>query len=417
MTFAEITLLSRRFLPLWPIVATFGRRALTLALLIGASSAAADDWQATIDEARGTTVTLHAWGGSPAINSYFSWADEQLSAVHDIDLVHVRITDTAEAVAQVLAEKTAGRVTDGSIDLIWINGENFAAMKASDLISPPFVVTLPNASLVDWQGKPTTKIDFTVPTEGMEAPFGMAHFVFFYDSDAVPEPPVDIRALGDWIDTNPGRFTYPAPPNFIGTSFLKQLLIDSVEAEEILQQPVDATDPQTVTAPVWAWLERHHPQFWRAGQSFPASGPALHQMLDDGEVDFSMAFNPAEASNLIHEEKLPASVRSFMFEGGSLANTHFLTIPFNAPNADGAKVVINFLLSPEAQARKQDPRIWGDPTVLAVDALTEEDRQRFTDLPIGVATLPPEALTPARLEPHPTWVTWLEAEWLKRFAS
>jgi ABC-type uncharacterized transport system YnjBCD substrate-binding protein len=32
-------------------------------------------------------------------------------------------------------------------------------------------------------------------------------------------------------------------------------------------------------------------------------------------------------------------------------------------------VTANFLLSPEAQARKQDPKVWGDPTVLAMERL------------------------------------------------
>ena len=40
----------------------------------------------------------------------------------------------------------------------------------------------------------------------------------------------------------------------------------------------------------------------------------------------------------------------------------------------GAMVLANFLLSPEAQAKKQDPRGWGDATVLDVSALEPEDR-------------------------------------------
>ena len=42
-------------------------------------------------------------------------------------------------------------------------------------------------------------------------------------------------------------------------------------------------------------------------------------------------------------------------------------------------VVANFLLSPEAQLRKQDPAVWGDPTVLAMDKLDPADRQLLRD--------------------------------------
>jgi putative thiamine transport system substrate-binding protein len=143
----------------------------------------------------------------------------------------------------------------------------------------------------------------------------------------------------------------------------------------------------------------------------------LHQLLDDGEVDLSMAFNPAEASAAISAGRLPETVRSFILEAGTIGNTHFVAIPFNAAHAAGAMVVADFLMSPEAQAEKQDPRVWGDGTVLDLAALPPDDRARFDALPLGVATLPPEALTPVRPEPHPSWMEAIEAEWLRRFSS
>ena len=79
-------------------------------------------------------------------------------------------------------------------------------------------------------------------------------------------------------------------------------------------------------------------------------------------------------------------------------------------------VVANFLLSPEAQLRKQDPAIWGDPTVLGMDKLDPADRQKFDRLPLGIATLSPAALGRTLLEPHPTWMTRIEAAWRARYA-
>jgi putative thiamine transport system substrate-binding protein len=130
-----------------------------------------------------------------------------------------------------------------------------------------------------------------------------------------------------------------------------------------------------------------------------------------------MAFNPAEASTLMAQGRLPASVRSFILDGGTIANTHFLAIPFNAAHREGALVTAEFLLSPEAQARKQDPKVWGDPTVLDVTALPPEERARFERLSLGPATLPPEALKPQLPEPHPSWMVLLERAWATRFSS
>ncbi len=393
-------------------------RLLTVAalMLITASGARAA-WDDTLAAARGQTVYWNAWGGDEQINAYISWVGAQVAERYGVELVHVKLTDTGEAVGRIVAEKAAGRDQDGSVDLIWINGENFAALKKQDLLYGPFAEALPNFRHVDTEGKPTTLVDFTIPTEGFEAPWGMAQFVFLHDSASVPEPPRTIPALLDWARANPGRCTYPAPPDFIGSTFLKHVLIELTPDPDALQRPVAEADFAAVTAPLWNWLEEVEPYLWRKGEGYPSSGPALHQLLDDGEVDFSLAFNPAEASAAIEAGRLPESVRSFILADGTIGNTHFVAIPFNAAHKEGAMVVANFLMSPEAQARKQDPTIWGDFTVLDVGALEPAGHALFDRLPRGVATLPPEALTPVRPEPHPSWMTEIEAEWLRRFSS
>jgi putative thiamine transport system substrate-binding protein len=395
-------------LRLWTIAA------LTLITLSGAR---ADAWDETLAEARGQTVYWNAWGGDEQINAYIAWVGEQVAERYGVELVHVKLTDTAEAVARIVAEKASGRNGDGSVDLIWINGENFAALKQQDLLFGPFAQSLPNFRHVDTAGKPTTLNDFTIPTEGYEAPWGMAQFVFLHDSATVPQPPRTIPALLDWVKANPGRFTYPAPPDFIGSTFLKQVLIELTPNPDVLQRPVEEADFAAATAPLWDWLKGVETHLWRQGEGYPASGPALHQLLDDGEVDFSMAFNPAEASAAIEAGRLPKTVRTFILEDGTIGNTHFVAIPFNAAHKAGAMVVADFLMSPEAQARKQDPAVWGDFTVLDVAGLEAADRDRFDRLPRGIATLPTEALTPVRPEPHPSWMTEIEAEWLRRFSS
>ena len=375
---------------------------------------------ATFDEiaarASGQTVYFNAWGGSRPINDYIAWAGQEVKRRYGVELVQVKLTDTSEAVTRVRAEQAAGRVDGGTVDLIWINGKNFKAMKDQGLLFGPFTQLLPNTALVDTVGLPTTLVDFTIPTDGLESPWGMAKFVLFYDSARVSEPPRTVEALLAWAEAHPGRLTYPAPPDFIGSTFLKHLLHATVPDPARLQQPVEQVEFDQLTAPMWARLDQVRPSLWRGGASYPASGQSLHQLLDDGEVDFSMAFNPAEASSLILENRLPVTVRSFVFESGSIANTHFLAIPFNAAHKDGAMVVANFLLSPEAQARKQDVAIWGDPTVLRLAALAPDERARFEALPRGPATLPLDALGPALPEPHPSWMELIERRWAERYA-
>src|SRR5918995_614934 len=224
------------------------------ALVLGQAAHAAS-WDDTLAEARGQTVYWHAWGGDPQINAYIDWVGEQVQERRGIDLVHVKLTDTAEAVARVVAEKAAGRTEGGAVDLIWLNGENFASMKAQDLLFGPFVERLPNFRYVDTAGKPTTLVDFTVPTDGLEAPWGMAQFVFFHDTATVPEPPRSIPALLEWAKAHPGRFTYPAPPDFVGTTFLKHVLVELIADPAILQQPAESADFEAANGPPSRWAQ------------------------------------------------------------------------------------------------------------------------------------------------------------------
>ncbi len=391
--------------------------ALALAAGLAATARADIEWEEILATAEGQEVFWNAWGGDERINAYIAWVGERVAAEHGITLRHVKLADTAEAVARVLAEKAAGKDEGGSIDLIWINGENFAAMKEHGLLHGPVTGALPNFALVDVEGKPTTLVDFTVPTEGFEAPWGAAKINFIYDGARVAEPPRSMAAFLDWARENPGRFTYPAPPDFIGSTLLKQVVIETTPDPDLLQSPVpDDAAFEAATRPLWDYLDALHPHLWRGGENFPASGTAQRQLLDDGEVDITISFYPSEASSLIAQGLLPETARVFVLDGGTIGNVHFVAIPYNARSKEGAMAVANFLMSPEAQARKQDIAHWGDETVLAMDKLDPEGRQLFDKLPLGVASLTPEELGPTLLEPHPSWMTRIEAEWLKRYS-
>ena len=388
--------------------------------LLGLSPAAAEEplsFEEAVERAEGQTVYWNAWGGGERINAYIAWVGERVAADYGVELRHVKLSDTAEAVSRVLSEKAAGRDEEGSVDLVWINGENFAAMKENGLLFGPFAERLPNFDLVDTEGKPTTLVDFTVPTEGLEAPWGMAKLVFVYDSARLQETPSSMEELRLCAEENPGRFTYPAPPDFIGTTFLKQALIELAEDRSILQRPAsEAADFEQATAPLWRYLDALHPHLWRGGEAFPAGGPAQMQLLNDGALDIALSFHPPEISALIADGQLPETARVFVLEEGTIGNTHFVAIPYNASAKAGAMVVANFLMSSEAQAKKQSSEFWGDDTVLAMGKLSPEQRALFADIPAGPATLSPEELGLTLLEPHPTWMTRIEEEWQARYA-
>ena len=377
-----------------------------------------NSYETAISNSEGQTVHFNAWGGSPAINDYIAWVGSRLKEEHGIKLVHVKLTDTGEAVGRILAEKTAGRTTDGSVDLIWVNGENFASLKRNGLLRDDrWAFDLPSWKYTDVSASPGLLSDFGTPTDGLESPWGRAQLVFAYDQAVTANPPKSALALKDWIIENPGRFSFPQPNDYTGTAFLKQVMLELAEDPSVFNAPAELADTDAAMAPLWAWLEAVNSSLWQGGKNYPKNNIHLAQLLGDGEIEIAMAYNPAEFSNHIKEDVLPNTVRTYIHQGGTLANTHYVAIPFNATAPEAAIITADFLLSPEAQIRKANSDIWGDPTVLSISRLDDDDRDAFNALPRGIATLSEAELSASLPEPHPSWVSVIEEGWKQRYLS
>lgn len=392
------------------------KRLLPILAMMMATQTHAQTWQDTVDAARGQTVYWHAWGGDPRTNNYIDWVDAQMQARFGIAVEHVPLTDTAEAVTRVLSERAAGQNTDGAVDLIWINGPNFLAMKEQDLLFGPFVQRLPNARFVDLSPDAPASVDFTVPVDGLEAPWRLAKFVFIHDSARVPNPPQSMDELLDWARDNPGRFTHPDPANFMGASFLKQALISLVDTPATLQNPVSEADYGALTAPLWAWYDALRPLMWREGETFPENESIQARLLNDGEIDITMSFDPSYAAAAINLGLLPDTAHVFVPEGGTLGNISFVAIPYNAAHIEGAQVVADFLLSPEAQAHMQNIDNLGAFSVLDPALMDAEAAAFFADLPQSPALPELADLGPTLLEPHASWMTAIAEDWAARYA-
>lgn len=375
------------------------------------------DWAAVVARAKGQTVQFNAWGGDEKTNDFIAWAGTEVKKRYGVSVNHVRVKDTSEAVTRVVAEKAAGRNDNGAVDLIWINGPNFLAMKEQSLLFGPFATRLPNFASVDTTNKRSNIIDFTVPVEGYASPWRMAKLVFVYDSARVKDVPGSIAEMLEWAKKHPGRLTHPGVRNFLGSTFLKQALAELTPDPAVLQRPATDANFGPVTAPLWAWYEQLKPLLWRQGRQFPETGPAQRQLLNDNEIDILISFNPAEAAVASSAGQLPGSVRTFVMKRGTIGNTSFVAIPYNAANKEGAMLVANFLLEPATQAHAQNIRQLGNFTVLDAAKLSPAERKRFDDLPKHPALPTNAELGPVLLEPHASWMTRITTEWERRYTA
>ena len=392
--------------------------AVALAASVVSQSAPAQElrWNDVLAKARGQTVNFNAWAGDEKTNAFIQWAGEEVAKRYGVKVNHVKLKDTAEAVTRVVAEKAAGRDAGGTVDLVWINGPNFLAMKEQRLLFGPVTQAMPNYARVDTRNLRSNVIDFTIPVDGMESPWRRAQIVFVYDSKRVQYPPRSVPDLLRWAKEHPGRLTHPSVRNFLGATFLKQALYELAPDPAVLQRPATDENFAAVTAPLWTWYDALRPVLWRQGRQFPENGPAQRQLMNDGEIDMMISFNPSEAAVSINAGLLPDTVRTFVFAKGTIGNTSFVAIPYNASAKEGAMVLANFLLEPATQARAQDVNQLGNFTVLDLARLSPAERRRFEELPLHPALPSNAELGAALLEPHPSWMTRILAEWERRFS-
>lgn len=345
----------------------------------------AGGFSTTTQAAQGQTVRWWMYGGDDRVNSYVDHVVAPAARKLGVRIKRVPITDTADALQRVVAERRAGKTSGGAVDLIWINGENFADGKKAGLWLRDWATRLPNARRFVDQHDPAISRDFQVPVDGQESPWQKAAFVYAYDSARTPAPPQSLDALMGYARSHPGRVTYPAPPDFTGSAFVRQV----VQAK--------GQDGG------FAYLRQLKPYLWRRGTTYPKTEAELDTLFGNGEVDVAMSYDAAFVASAVRKGQFPASARPFLLGGRSLQNTSFVAIPANAAHRAGAEVLADLLLSPRLQAAKVDPRSLGNPTVLDRGRLGAQrglfthvasSRYLLEDLGLTVAEMPAAAVTP-----------------------
>lgn len=372
-----------------------------------------ETWADVLAAAEGTTVNWHMWGGDDKINTD---VDNDIGArvqeLYGVTLNRVPLADTADAVNKLLDEAAAD-VETGTIDLIWINGENFRTLKDAELLWGPWSESIPNARFVDWSD-PSFAFDFGVAVDGFESPWGHAQFVIEYNTDIVgEEPPTSFEELAEWIHANPGMFTYPAIPDFTGSVFVRHLFYWAAGGPEPFLGDFDQAAYDEYAPIVWEYLNDIEPDLWRGGETYPEAAN-LTNMLANQEVAFSMGYGPANAATNINEGIYPETIRTFVFDTGTISNNNFVTIPFNAPNPAGAMVVANYMLSEEYQLAMVDPDQWGWLSPISPAMYSQEFQDTVAGFELHPATLPSDVLAGAALpEPRAAWVTAIEQGWVE----
>ena len=363
------------------------------------------------EEAKGTTVTFYGWGGDEMLND---WLDNEFAPVmkekYDITMERVPM-DIDQILSQLSGEIHAGE-EDGSIDMIWINGENFQSAKENKMLYGPFVEELPNyQEYVDAESEDVT-LDFAYPIEGYEAPYGKAQMVMISDTAVTQELPKTAEELKAFVQKYPGKVTYPALPDFTGSAFVRNIIYEICGYEQFLTMEADKEVVREAVAPAMEYLKELNPYLWNEGKTFPDSSTTVDQMFADGELVMNMTYGAYDTALKIADGTYTETTQAFQFDNGTIGNTNFMAIAANSSNKAGAMVAINEMLSPEIQADRYDT-LKVIP-VLDNSKLSEEQKKVFDAVDLGQGTIPQDELLSKRLpEMSAQLVPIIEEIWLE----
>ena len=377
------------------------------------SSEGAEDM--TFDElkeaAKGSTVTFYGWGGDEVLNQ---WLDDvfapNMKEKYDITMERVPM-DIDQVLSQLSGEIQAGE-EDGSIDMIWINGENFQSAKENNMLYGPFVEKLPNfEEYIDTESEDVT-LDFAYPIDGYEAPYGKAQMVMIADTAVTPDMPKNTDELLKFAKNNKGKVTYPALPDFTGSVFVRNVIYEICGYEQFVDMEADKETVKKAVEPALEYLRKLNPYLWNEGKTFPDSSTTVDNMFADGELVLNMTYDAFGTSVKIADGTYTETTQSFQFDKGTIGNTNFMAIAANSGNKAGAMVAINEMMSPEIQADRYDKM-----KVLPVvdyNKLSDEQKEAFDKVDLGKGNIPQDELLSKRLPEMPAQlVPVIEEIWLE----
>ncbi len=396
------------------------------------------DWTVVSERAREEgVVRWYHWGGSEELNTWVQSVVVPALAAQGVRVESVRVPATRDAVDVVLAEAAAGRgLGRGSVDLIWINGDNFRTLAQAELLFGPFADRVPNA---EWFALDPTDpaaainlFDLGTPTLLRSIPWFAGQYVCYVDTARLPleRAPRDHAEFAALARERPGRFTYVRPPDYIGTAFVQQAVVALAPSEGMhpfLNDVGDlgAGEVARLLAPAFDYLRALEPfllggggvEGERGSPVYPPSAAAWERLVATGEIDLACEDNAFHAQSAVERGRLPESVHTIVFPAGAMrVNKSFLAIPANAPNPAAALLLADHLSSFESHLSKLD--LIGYPVALDLPRLSSEQRDAILAASPDLRGVTYDDLARNAIpDMHASWVPLIDRVWERWIAA
>lgn len=217
------------------------------------------------------------------------------------------------------------------------------------------------------------------PVDGQESPWMKAQLQIVYDSAVLDESelPRSYEELLEFAKANPGEITYVAPPEFIGTRFIKAAIYELTGGyEQYTADDITYDEFYEMSSEAWDYFEELNQYLWRDGETYAASSSDANSLLSNGEILFAFTMDGMGISSQIEAGQLPSTAKVYCMDT-SIADTNYVALTYNGANKAAALVLANLLLEPEIQAANITAQ--GGGPVLDPSTLTDAQNQAITD--------------------------------------
>ena len=97
----------------------------------------------------------------------------------------------------------------------------------------------------------------------------------------------------------------------------------------------------------------------------------------------TMSYDIGKIKEYIDKKIYSSTTKGYVLTKGTIGNGHYLAIPDNSSNKEGAMLAIDFMQSPEAQIEKLKLDKWGDLPIFDENKLAEEQLKLFKSIKLG----------------------------------
>lgn len=332
-------------------------------------------------EAAAEDKSLTVWLSADT-NVQSLWEDSLIPAFEEANpgyTVDVNLDLHGEHDSQTMAKLQAATAQDRDPGFDLIDGGLVQEAAAAELLVPV-------------SGDEVSALE-NVPEAVVEAggegaiPYRGSSVLLAYNTETVPNPPQTLDELLTWIEENPGEFTYNTPDSGGSGHSFATTVLDSYVPEDVREQMVvgPVEDLETYWAEGFEKLKSLNPSIYQQGV-YPKGNSQTLDLLAGGEISmapvWSDQFITGQKNGQIPENIGYTQIADPSFTGGAA----YLGIPKASPNEEGAVTLVNWLLTPEAQALIAGS-ISGYP-VIDLAALPEDVQTQFESAKIDELRLP-----------------------------